>query len=127
MIDSVISVMTDQKFSAIFSSESASEFSIMGSLMVKDEERIVSGRIDRLVVEEDRLLIVDYKTNFKAPSDISEISPTYIAQLAIYRAVLAPLYPNKTIEAGLLYTRTPKIIEVPDHILDAAMQELSSK
>lgn len=127
MIDSVINVMTDQKFSAIFSSESASEFSIMGSLMVKDEERIVSGRIDRLVVEEDRLLIVDYKTNFKAPSDISEISPSYIAQLAIYRAVLAPLYPNKTIEAGLLYTRTPKIIEVPDHILDAAMQELSSK
>lgn len=127
MIESVINVMTDQKFSAIFSTESASEFSIMGSLMIKDEERIVSGRIDRLVVEDDRLLIVDYKTNFKAPTDISEISPSNIAQLAIYRAVLAPLYPNKTIEAGLLYTRTPKIIEVPDHILDAAMQELSSK
>jgi ATP-dependent helicase/nuclease subunit A len=127
MIKSVINVMTDTKFSPIFSSDSAAEFSIMGSLMIKDEERIVSGRIDRLVVQDDRLLIVDYKTNYIAPSEISDISPSYIAQLAIYRAVLQPLYPNKKIEAGLLYTRTPKIIEVPANMLDAAMQELSSK
>lgn len=127
MIKSVINVMTDAKFSPIFLSDSAAEFSIMGSLMIKDEERIVSGRIDRLVVQDDRLLIVDYKTNYIAPSEISDISPSYIAQLAIYRAVLQPLYPNKKIEAGLLYTRTPKIIEVPASMLDAAMQELSSK
>lgn len=127
IVDSVINVMSDPKFAPIFSSESASEFSIMGSLMIKDEERIVSGRIDRLVVQDDRLLIVDYKTNFRAPTGISDISPSYIAQLAIYRAVLQPLYPNKTIEAGLLYTRTPKIIEVPAARLDQAMQELSSK
>ncbi len=127
MIQSVINVMTDAKFAPIFSSDSAVEFSIMGSLMIKDEERIVSGRIDRLVVQDDRLLIVDYKTNYISPSGISDISPSYIAQLAIYRAVLQPLYLNKKIEAGLLYTRTPKIIEVPADMLDAAMQELSSK
>lgn len=127
MIDSVINVMSDPKFAPIFSSDSATEFSIMGSLMIKDEERIVSGRIDRLVVQDDRLLIVDYKTNFSAPTTVGDISASYIAQLAIYRAVLQPLYPNKIIEAGLLYTRTPKIIEVPAHILDEAMQELSSK
>jgi ATP-dependent helicase/nuclease subunit A len=127
MITSIIAVLKDTDFAPIFTEESASEFSIMGTLDVKGQERIVSGRIDRMVILEDKILIVDYKTNFKAPDHISEIPQVYIRQLAIYRAVLQPLYPDKPIEAGLLYTRVPALFALKGELLDQAMENLSSK
>lgn len=127
VMQNVINVMDHPQFAPIFTTVGASEISIMGSLFIKDEERIVSGRIDRLVVLEDKVLIIDYKTNFKAPTNIDEVSSAYISQLSIYRAVLQPLYVGKTIDAALLYTRVPSLIEVPGAVLDQAMEELRSK
>ena len=35
------------------------------------------------------------------------------AQLALYRAVLARIYPEKTMRAALIFTEGPRLIEVP--------------
>ena len=54
----------------------------------------ISGKIDRLAVTADEVLIVDYKTNRPAPWRLDEVPQAYIAQLALYRALLQPLYPG---------------------------------
>ena len=56
----------------------------------------VSGQIDRLVVEDDRVLIVDYKTMRPLPASEDEVAPIYLRQLAIYREALARIYPAVT-------------------------------
>ena len=58
----------------------------------------MTGVVDRLVVAPDVVLIADYKTNRPAPQSLAETQKRYqgyIVQLALYRAVLTRLYPDR--------------------------------
>jgi ATP-dependent helicase/nuclease subunit A len=79
----------------------------------------VSGQIDRLVVTDTEVLIVDFKTNHTPPRSEAEAPPAYIRQLALYRAVLTRLYPGKPVRAALLWTETPELMEISSTALDA--------
>ena len=73
---------------------------------------VVSGQIDRLVEREHDVWIVDYKTNRPPPVDPDHVAASYRAQLAAYKAVLEGLYPGKPIRTFLLWTETPRLMEV---------------
>ncbi len=92
----------------------------MGTLTLGGEERAVSGVIDRIAVEEERVLIVDYKTNAFPPKSPADVPDVYLRQMALYRALVAPLYPDRPVEAWLLYTAGPRMIALPPALLDAA-------
>lgn len=81
--------------------------------------RALSGRIDRLVVRDDAIFVLDYKTNRPPPERIEDVPAEYVAQLAAYRAALAPLYPGRPIRAGLVWTYAPRLQEIPAELLDA--------
>jgi ATP-dependent helicase/nuclease subunit A len=85
---------------------------------------LVSGQIDRLVVRPDEVLIVDFKTNQVAPRSAAEAPAAYVRQLALYRAVLTRLYPQKPIRAVLLWTETLEYMEISAPALDAALASL---
>ena len=55
----------------------------------------MSGQIDRLVVTADAVLIADYKTNRDPPDSPEAAPPAYVEQLALYRAVLGKIYPDR--------------------------------
>ena len=52
--------------------------------------------------------------------------PAYIRQLALYRAVLTELYPDKTIRAALLWTEVPDLMEIPAAALDRELAAVTS-
>ena len=84
----------------------------------------MSGQIDRLVVTADEVLIVDFKTNQAPPKSAAEAPAAYVRQLALYRAVLARLYPQTPIRAALLWTETLEYMEISASALDAALASL---
>ena len=86
----------------------------------------VSGQVDRLVVTEKAVLIADYKTNHPAPKRIAEVPPAYVRQMALYRAVLAELFPGRPLRAALVWTDTPDLMEVSANLMDAEMAALTS-
>ena len=71
------------------------------------------------------MLIVDYKTNRPAPAVLADVPPAYLLQLALYRALLRPLYPGRKIAAVLLFTEQPRLIALPDSALDDALARLT--
>ncbi len=73
----------------------------------------VTGQIDRLCVANDRVMIVDYKTNRPPPAAPAEVAPAYVAQMAAYRAVLARIYPGREVRCALLWTDGPTLMELP--------------
>ena len=99
----------------------------MGMLEVAGEMRAVSGVIDRITVEADRVLVVDYKTNRPPPATLAEVPREYLAQMAIYRALLKPLYPEKEIEAALLFTAAPHIVALPGNVMDDALASIVAR
>ncbi len=86
----------------------------------------VSGQIDRLAVTQSFVLIADFKTNRPAPRRIEDVPPAYVSQLALYRAVLTKLYPDKPVRAALIWTEVPDLMELSGEVLDAAMARITS-
>ncbi|MCO4317292.1 double-strand break repair helicase AddA [Phyllobacterium sp. 21LDTY02-6] len=125
VLTSVFAVMDEPRFAAVFAPGSRAEIAIMGTLTIRDKAHAVSGVLDRLAVAGDRALIVDYKTNRPAPSELREVPPAYIAQLGLYRRLLQPLYPGKSVEAALLFTEGPRLIDIPVEEMEAAMARIS--
>jgi ATP-dependent helicase/nuclease subunit A len=119
-----LGILADRRFAELFAPGSRAEVPIVGLV----DGRIVNGVVDRLVVVPDAVLIADYKTNRPAPTSLAEIQgryPGYIAQLALYRAVLMRLYPGRPVRAALVWTDLPGLAEIPAEILDAALAGLT--
>jgi ATP-dependent helicase/nuclease subunit A len=86
---------------------------------------VVSGQVDRLAVMPDSVLIADYKTNHPAPRRPEDVPDPYLAQLALYRAVLVRLYPGRAVRCVLVWTDRPDFMEIPVPVLDAAFDRVT--
>jgi ATP-dependent helicase/nuclease subunit A len=118
----VLALIDDTRFASVFAPGSRAEVSIAGRLDRPGRPQAqVAGQIDRLVVAPAEILIVDYKTNHAPPRSLSETPVAYVRQLALYRAVLQKLYPQKPVRAALLWTETPEMMEIPSPALDAQL------
>ncbi len=140
----VIALIGAERFAAVFAPGSRAEVSIVGRLGTSAElggptpatdrapDRshrpavLVSGQIDRLAVTPSEVLIVDYKTNHHPPRVLGDCPPAYIRQLALYRALLGRLHPQKQIRAALLWTENAEIMEIPAAALDAELARIIS-
>ncbi|WLR92513.1 double-strand break repair helicase AddA [Shinella zoogloeoides] len=127
LVAAALAVIGDGSLAAIFSPAARAEVSIMGTLTLGSRDFAVSGRIDRMAVNDDAVEIVDFKTNRAPPASVQEIPFEHRAQLAIYRAILAPLYPGRQIRCGLIYTEAAKTYWLDGGLMDASLAELASK
>jgi ATP-dependent helicase/nuclease subunit A len=109
-------------FAALFSPQSRAEVPIVGRVM----NRAVAGVVDRLVVTANEVLIADHKTNREPPRTPEKVPKGYVAQLALYRAVLMKLYPGKTVRAALVWTEVPDLMEISAAAMDAALAGVTS-
>jgi ATP-dependent helicase/nuclease subunit A len=121
MVSQTFRLLDDPRFAAVFAAGGRAEAPIVGRLKLGGGMIAVAGRVDRLAVTAEAVLIVDYKTNRPAPGRVADVPKAYLAQLALYRAVLAELYPGKAIHAALLWTEVPDLMELSDAVLKQAL------
>jgi ATP-dependent helicase/nuclease subunit A len=126
LAEQVMLVLEDAGFYELFTSGSRAEVPIVGRLILGGEEVRVSGQIDRLAVTQGSVLIADFKTNRPAPRRIEDVPQSYLRQLALYRAVLIKLYPDKPIRAALIWTEVSDLMELSGEVLDAALLRITS-
>jgi ATP-dependent helicase/nuclease subunit A len=120
LAEGVLALIGDARFAPVFGAGSRAEVSIAGRLERPGQSpALVSGQIDRLVVTPGEVLIVDFKTNYAPPRAPAEAPAVYVRQLALYRAVLQKLYPQRPVRAALLWTETPELTEISAPALDA--------
>jgi ATP-dependent helicase/nuclease subunit A len=126
LAEQVMLVLEHPHFYELFVSGSRAEVPIVGRLILGGETVRVCGQIDRLVVTQASVLIADFKTNRPVPRRIEDVPPPYVRQLALYRAVLAKLYPDKLVRAALIWTEVPDLMELSGEALDAALALITS-
>jgi ATP-dependent helicase/nuclease subunit A len=100
------------------------EVALAGTAKALPDGLAISGRVDRLVVTPRRVTVIDYKTNRPAPADISAADRSYVAQLAIYAAVLGEVFPGREVRAALVWTDGPKLMPVPEKMMVEALADL---
>jgi ATP-dependent helicase/nuclease subunit A len=126
LVEQVMLVLEHPHFSELFAPGSRAEVPIVGRLILGSETVRVSGQVDRLAVTQSSVLIADFKSDRDVPSRIEAIRPKYGEQLALYRAVLKKLYPDKLVCAALVWTEVPDLMELSAQALDAALLRITS-
>lgn len=117
MIAAVFDVLEDPRFARVFGPGSRAEVALTGVVGGVP----ISGRMDRLVVTPQRILVVDFKSNRPAPDTIEAADTAYVLQAALYVSVLRQLYPDRAVEAALVWTDGPRLMPVPAPLMDAAL------
>jgi ATP-dependent helicase/nuclease subunit A len=127
MAGAALAVLRDARFAAVFGPGSRAEAAVAGTAAGLPQGLAVSGRIDRLLVEPDRVLVADFKTNRPAPARIEDADPAYLIQMAVYAAVLAEIFPGRRIEAALVWTDGPKLMPIPENIVAETLARLRAE
>ncbi len=122
-ISEIMALFSDPRFAGVFSAAARPEVSIAAMIDLPDQEKLgLTGQIDRLLVEANRVLVVDFKTNRPPPASVRDVPEIYLRQLAAYAKALERVYPGRTIECALLWTDAPALMPVPTAMLEAAWQ-----
>jgi ATP-dependent helicase/nuclease subunit A len=108
LLAETLAVLDDPETAPLFGPGSLAEVPVVGVI----GGRVLSGRIDRLVVTDEAVLIVDYKTLRPVPADEDRIPALYIDQLRAYRAAVAQVYPGRAVRCALLWTDGPTLMQV---------------
>ncbi len=114
IVNEVMAVLEDPDFAALFGPGSMAEVPLSGHI----GERTVSARIDRLAISDTAITIIDYKTNRPPPTEASAVAPAYLGQMALYRSLLREIYPGRRVRCILAWTDGPRLMPLPDDILD---------
>lgn len=110
-------ILNDTAFAPIFGPGSRAEVPIAGLV----GGRAISGQVDRLLVSESEVLIVDYKTNRPPPRDAALVPEIYLKQMGLYARALEDIYPGRRIRAALLWTDIAFLMELPKSQMDEAL------
>ena len=114
----VMAVIADPEFAPLFAADSRAEAPITGIIAGPDGPEIVSGQVDRLVIRENEVLVVDYKTNRPPPTRAADVAEIYLRQMAAYRAVLRQIWPDRPVRCILLWTDGPRAMSLDETRLD---------
>ncbi len=107
MVNKVTEIMDNPKFKEFFGDKSKAEVSIIGLI----DDKSFSGKIDRLAVLNDKVVVIDYKTG-KPSTSYADIPPAYKEQMRIYKQLLEKVFSDKKIETFLLWTENTSLMEV---------------
>lgn len=117
MLHEAQSIIALPELALLFTSQAYAEIPVSGLV----GNYAVSGVIDRLVVTDDAVIFVDFKTG-QTPDHLADIAPSYITQMGLYTRLLGDIFSGKRIDAGLIYTETPTVFWLPEQVLTDAVK-----
>ena len=94
----MLAFMAQEAFAPLFGKQALSEFHISGLVGT----RPVVGQIDRLVITQDDLWLVDFKSGQPMGHNVPQ---SYVVQMALYAALLQQIYPDKTLRCEIIWLR----------------------
>lgn len=115
-------VLDNPSLAYLFAPETLAEVEVFAAIPEMDG-RVMNGIIDRLVVTPERVLIVDFKTNFVVPGVPNQTPIGILRQLGAYRSAVVQMYPDRVVDVAVLWTATQELMTI-DH--DIVMQALQS-
>jgi len=108
IVAQVCGILSDARFTGLFGPGSLAEAPLAATLA---DGRVIAGTVDRILVEDARVSVIDFKTG-RAPATDADIPNAHRAQMSAYAQALQIIFPGREVRASLLYTAGPKLIEV---------------
>jgi ATP-dependent helicase/nuclease subunit A len=122
MLAAAQAVLDHPDFAPLFSPLALAEVPLAATV----DGVVVAGTADRLLIEETRVTVVDFKTTRRPPARADAIALTTLRQMAAYVAALEAIYPGREVRAGVLYTHAPVLFALDPAVVAAHKQRLDS-
>jgi ATP-dependent helicase/nuclease subunit A len=113
MLARAVAVIAAPEWAELFGPGAMAEVPLAATV----DGQVIAGTADRLLVEEGRVVVADFKTARRPPTSLGEVPLSTLRQMGAYAAALGVIFPGRTVEAVLLYTQTPQLIAIPADIL----------
>ena len=117
----VASVLSKPALARLFERDTLAEVAVNAPF----KEAVIAGTIDRLVISDSEITIVDFKTNRMVPKDADQVPLGIVNQMATYAWALQNMYPNHQIFCDILWTATAHLMRLPHEIVRQAQQDLA--
>ena len=112
-----LSILTRPELAHLFGPDSRAEVPFFAEAERSGRngaERIrIIGRIDRIVVNPRSVLLIDFKSDASPAMEPDAVNPAYLQQLGLYALVARELFPDKQVEAAILWTSLESLIKLP--------------
>jgi ATP-dependent helicase/nuclease subunit A len=88
-------------------------------LFLPSNDGVISGRIDRMLVRDEAIWLLDYKTTRKPPM-LLEADDKSVQQLSLYAQGLREAYPGRAVKACLVFTEDAQLNWLSDELMSRA-------
>lgn len=122
LVDEVLAVIDDPALADLFAPTALAEAPVAGLV----HGRTIAGTVDRLAISSTRVRLIDFKTGLSVPASIADVPRAHRLQMAAYSAVLAQAFPDRPVEAMLLYTAGPRLIRLDRAELAALLADAAA-
>lgn len=120
LIAEALAVLDAPKLSPFFAKTALAEVAVTATVDVFPDSPL-HGVIDRLVVMDNKIIAVDFKTNRTVPETEDQTPEGLLRQMGAYHAMLRQIYPDKEIETGILWTRTATYMPLSENRVTQAL------
>lgn len=103
--DECQNLINNKSFSHYFDSSRFDKYYNEVPIQFKDGDKLVYGIIDRLIIKDNTVTIIDYKTHpYVTKSNIEETAQGYQQQMQLYQKGVQLLWPKYEVNSTLLFT-----------------------
>lgn len=122
-----ISILGAPGLAHIFGPDSRAEVPFLVKAHRDGKAVRLAGRIDRLVANDDGILVVDFKSDATPPRDAKGAPAAYVAQLGAYAFAASQLFPGIPVTAAILWTGLELLLELDREAMVAAVSRFTMR
>ena len=117
LLEEVVGVLKHPELRGVFAADTLAEVPITATLAGAP----LQGVIDRILINEDRVLAVDFKTNATVPARPADCPEGVLRQMGAYAVALAQFYPDRRIDTAIVWTRDARLMLLPHDLITQAL------
>lgn len=117
LLNEAQNVLTAVHLKPVFATDTLAEVPVTANL----NGRRIHGVIDRLIISETEVQVIDFKTNIIVPDDPAACPEGVLRQMGAYLQALTQIYPGRNIRTAILWTRTADLMWLPHDLVTDAL------
>ena len=124
LIDQAIALLDNAALAHLFMPSALTEVDVTAALPELNSQRI-HGAIDRLLVDDQTVLAIDYKSNRAVPKTPEEVPEGLLRQMGAYHAALSQIFPDHRVGIAILWTESATLMPLPATLTANALAQVT--
>lgn len=117
LLNEAVRVLTSETLASVFSENALAEAPVSATV----NGHRIHGVIDRLIVTDTDIQVIDFKTNATVPDRAEACPEGLLRQMGAYADALSQIYPDRPVRTAILWTRSAKLMWLPHDLVTDAL------